>query len=184
MFFVHFFRHRQITAILDTCCHTDQGKPHDCKYSWALHGTQKRWSRMRTTKPSTWTTTTMQPRMDTETVSWWRWGLMCSKTRKRCREHKVDFEVAALIGTETKIVKQVSSRRPVGITWVRMEPRAAALTPKTSDKLSWDPAKAGSLADGTAFSYSIAGHCPWQRRVDRGNRSRDSCRDSEQCRDE
>ena len=25
---------------------------------------------------------------------------MCSKTRKRCRDHKVDFEVAALIGTD------------------------------------------------------------------------------------
>ena len=70
---------------------------------------------------------------------------------KAMKERTVDFEVSTIIGTETKIVKQVSSWRQAGITWVRVGPRAAALTPNTSDELSWDHAKARSLADGTAI---------------------------------
>ena len=45
---------------------------------------------------------------------------MCSRTWKAMKEHKVDFEASTIIGTETKIVKQVSSWRPAGVTWVRM----------------------------------------------------------------
>ena len=62
--------------------------------------------------------------------------------------HSVD-----IIGTEAKIVKQVSSWRPAGITWVRLENTAA--TTKTmrnkSEELSWDRAKARSLAGGIAI---------------------------------
>ena len=57
---------------------------------------------------------------------------------KALKEHKVDCEVSTTIGTETKIVTHVSSRRPAGITWVR-------------DGLSFDHAKARSLAGGTAI---------------------------------
>ena len=70
------------------------------------------------------------------------------KDVKAMKEHHVDFEVSTIIGTKTKIVKQVSSWRQAGITWVRMDPRAA-LSPNTSDELSWDRAKPRSLADGT-----------------------------------
>ena len=50
---------------------------------------------------------------------------------KSMKEHNVDIEVSTIIGTETKIVKQVSSWRPAGITWVRLKPNAA-------DELSWE----------------------------------------------
>ena len=56
----------------------------------------------------------------------------------------MDIEVSTVIGTETKIVKQVAFWRPVGITWVRLKP-------KTADELSWDRAKARSLAGGIAI---------------------------------
>ena len=71
------------------------------------------------------------------------------------KEHKVDITVSTIIGTEAKILKQVSSWKPACITWVRVELRAAALTPNTatntSDELSWDRAKARSLAGGIAI---------------------------------
>ena len=60
---------------------------------------------------------------------------------KEIKEHKVDLKLSTIIGTENKIVKQVSSWRQAGITWVRMEPRAAVLTPNTSDELSPGPRK-------------------------------------------
>ena len=67
------------------------------------------------------------------------------------KEHKVDIKVSTIIGTEAKTVKQVSSWKPA---WVRVDPRAAPLTPNTaantSDELSWDRAMARSLAGGTA----------------------------------
>ena len=66
------------------------------------------------------------------------------------KEHQVDIEVSTIIGTETKIVKQVSSWRPAGITWVRLKPN-------TADELSWDRAKARSLAGGIAISLVLHG---------------------------
>ena len=81
-------------------------------------------------------------------------------------EQNVGLEALTIIGpgqnTKAKIVKRVSSWRPAGITWVRLEQsRAAALTPSTatttrttrntSDELSWERAKAISLAGGTAI---------------------------------
>ena len=76
-----------------------------------------------------------------------------------------DIKVSTIIGIEARIVKQTSSWRPAGITWVRVEPRAAALTlntaANTSDETSWDLAKARSWADGIAklFHARKAGHC-------------------------
>ena len=71
------------------------------------------------------------------------------------KEHKVDISVSTIIETEAKIVKQVSSWKTAGITWVRVEQRARGLTPNTatntSDELSWDRAEARSLAGGTAI---------------------------------
>ena len=64
------------------------------------------------------------------------------------KEHQVDIEVSAIIGTETKIVKQVSSWIPAGLTWVRLKP-------STADELSWDRAKARSLAGGIAISLVL-----------------------------
>ena len=64
------------------------------------------------------------------------------------KEHKVDIEVSTIIGIETKIVMQVSSRRPAGITCVR-------LNPNTADDLSWDRAKARSLAGGIAICHVL-----------------------------
>ena len=62
------------------------------------------------------------------------------------KEHKGDIKVSTIIGTEAQTVKQVSSWKPSGITWVRVEPRAVALTSNTavnkSDELSWDRAEA------------------------------------------
>ena len=37
---------------------------------------------------------------------------------KAMKEHKVDIKVSTIIGTEAKIVTQVSSWRPAGVTWV------------------------------------------------------------------
>ena len=62
----------------------------------------------------------------------------------------MDIEVSTIIGTETKIVKQVSFWRPAGITWVRLKP-------STADELSWDRAKARSLAGGIAISLVLRG---------------------------
>ena len=42
------------------------------------------------------------------------------------QEHKVGIKVSTIIGTEAKIVKQISSWKPASITWVRMDLRAAA----------------------------------------------------------
>ena len=74
---------------------------------------------------------------------------------KAKKEHKVNIKVSTIIGTEAKIVKQVSSWKPAGITWVRVGLTAAALTPNTaantSDELFWDRAEARSLAGGTAI---------------------------------
>ena len=72
---------------------------------------------------------------------------------KAMKEHNVD--ITTVSGTEAKIVKQVSSWRPAGITWVRGEPRAAVLTPNTaantSDETSLDRAKRDhARAGGTA----------------------------------
>ena len=55
--------------------------------------------------------------------------------------------MSTIIGTETKIVKQVSSWRSAGITWVR-------LRPKTADGLPRDGAKSGSLT-GVIAIYLI-----------------------------
>ena len=72
---------------------------------------------------------------------------------KAMKEHKVDIEVSTIIGTEAKIVKQVSTWRPAGITWVRLENTAATTKTmrNTSDELSWDRAKVRSLAGGIAI---------------------------------
>ena len=59
-------------------------------------------------------------------------------------ELRMDIEVSRIIGTETKIVKQVSSWRSARVTWVRLKPN-------TADELSWDRAKARSLACGIAI---------------------------------
>ena len=53
--------------------------------------------------------------------------------------------------TEAKIVNRVSSWRPAGITWVRLEPRTTRTTRNTSDELSSDRAEARSLAGGRAI---------------------------------
>ena len=63
-------------------------------------------------------------------------------------EHEVDIKVSTTMGIEATILRQVSSWRPAGITWVRVELRAAALTPNTaankSDELFCDRTKARS----------------------------------------
>ena len=99
-------------------------------------------------------------------------------------EHKVDIEVSTIIrlgqNTKAKIVKRVSSRRPAGITWVRLEQsRAAALTPRTaattkttkntSDELSWKRAKAISMAGGTAI-YLVLNRLDIAYNIRRANR--------------
>ena len=88
------------------------------------------------------------------------------KNVKVMLEQNVGLEALTRIApgqnTKAKIVKRVSSWRPAGITWVRLEQsRAAALTPSTatttrttrntSAELSWERAKAISLAGGTAI---------------------------------
>ena len=70
-------------------------------------------------KPRT-RTMMMEACTGTRTVSWW--------------SIKVDINVSTVIGTDTKILKQVSSWKPAGITWVRVEPRAEALAPNTAAK--------------------------------------------------
>ena len=62
---------------------------------------------------------------------------------KAMKEHKVDIEVSTISGTEAKVVKQVSSWRPAGITWVRLENTAATTKTmrNTSDELAWDRAR-------------------------------------------
>ena len=71
---------------------------------------------------------------------------------KTMEEHKVDTEVSTIIETEAKIVKQVSSWRLAGVTWVRLENTAATTKTmrNTSDELFWDRAKARSVAGGIA----------------------------------
>ena len=80
-------------------------------------------------------------------------------------EHKVGLEALTINGigqnTKAKIVKRVSSWRPADITCVRLEQSRAAAqtlstaptrtTRNTSDELSWERAKAISLAGGTAI---------------------------------
>ena len=56
---------------------------------------------------------------------------------KAMKEHKVDIEVSTIIGTEAKIVKQVSSWRQAGITWVRLESRAAVLGQRGTRRMSY-----------------------------------------------
>ena len=58
------------------------------------------------------------------------WRMDVFQDVKALKEHIVDSEAATIIGTATKIVKQVSKWRPAGITRFRLEPRAAVLTPK------------------------------------------------------
>ena len=58
---------------------------------------------MRITKPRTKTTTTMQARSFRV-----EWRINVLQNVKPMKEHKVDIEVSTTIGTETKIVKQVS----------------------------------------------------------------------------
>ena len=79
------------------------------------------------------------------------------------KEHKVDSALATIVGAKTMIAKQVSDCRPAGITWVRLEPRAAVLpvtaastrtTRITSNGLSWDRANPRSLAGGMV-SYLV-----------------------------
>ena len=86
------------------------------------------------------------------------WRMDVFQDVKALKEHKVDSEAATIIGTATKIVKQVSNWRPAGITRFSLEPRAAVLTPNTaattrttrntSSELSWDRAKPRSLVGG------------------------------------
>ena len=45
------------------------------------------------------------------------------------KEHNVDIKSTTITETATKIVKQVSNWRLAGIMWVRLEPKAAVLTP-------------------------------------------------------
>ena len=55
------------------------------------------------------------------------------------KEHNVDIKVPTIIGTEAKTVKQVSSWKPAGITWVRVEPVAAAMELEHCCKhIGWD----------------------------------------------
>ena len=72
--------------------------------------------------------------MGTGTFLWW--SGKSTKWTSKCRQ---SWEYGA------KIVRQVSSWKPDGITWVRVELGAAALTPNTaankSDELSWDQAE-------------------------------------------
>ena len=72
------------------------------------------------------------------------WRINVFHNVKSMKEHKVDIEVSTIIGIETKMVQQVSSWKPAGSTWVRLKPN-------TADKLSWDQAKARSLAGGIAI---------------------------------
>ena len=65
--------------------------------------------------------------------------------------HKMDIKMSTIIGIAAKIVKQMSSWRPAGITWVRLEPRMTRTTRNTSDEPSWDRAKTRSLAGGIAI---------------------------------
>ena len=60
------------------------------------------------------------------------WRMDVFQDVKALKEHKVDIKSATITQTTTKIVKQVSNWRPAGITWVRLEPGAAVLTPNTA----------------------------------------------------
>ena len=60
------------------------------------------------------------------------WTIEVFQNMTSMKEHKVDIEVSTIIGTETKIA------------WVK-------LTPTASEELSWDRAKARSLAGGIAI---------------------------------
>ena len=102
---------------------------------------------------------------------------------KAILEHKVDIKVLAIIGpgqgTEAKIVKRVLSWSPAGFTWKGNpkhardliawagleQSKAATPSPGTAataktmrnalGELSWDRAKAVSLAGGTATSLAL-----------------------------
>ena len=100
------------------------------KYSWVLDGTQKRWSQMRSTKAEELNDdddANMYGHNDSFMVEL---RIDAFQDVTAMKEHKMDIEVSTIIGTDAKIVKQVSSWRPAGITWVRGKPKAAALTPK------------------------------------------------------
>ena len=61
-----------------------------------------------------------------------------------------------------------------------MEPRAAALTPNTSDELSWDHATARSLADDGIAIYLVFNGLDIAHDIEELIEGRES----EQCRDE
>ena len=56
------------------------------------------------------------------------WRMDVFQDVKALKEHNVDIKSATITESATKIVKQVSNWRPAGITWVRLEPRAAVLS--------------------------------------------------------
>ena len=60
------------------------------------------------------------------------WKMDVFQDVKALTEHSLDIKSATITETVTKIVKQVSKRKPAGITWVRLEPKAAVLTPNTA----------------------------------------------------
>ena len=64
-------------------------------------------------------------------------------------EWRMDIKSATIIETATKIVKQDSNRRSVGITWVRLEPRTTRTMRNALNELSWELAKPRLLRDGT-----------------------------------
>ena len=86
------------------------------------------------------------------------WRMNVLQDVQALKEHNVDTTSATINEMATKIVKQVSNWRLAGITSVRLEPRAAVLTPNTAattritrntlNELSWDRAKPRSLARG------------------------------------
>ena len=76
---------------------------------------------------------------------------------------RMDIKSATIIETATKIVKQVSNWRSVGITWVGLKPNIA-------NELSWDRAQPRSLADGTE-TY-LVGNCRQEPRIDQETSTR------------
>ena len=100
-------------------------------------------------------------------------------------EHEVDMNASIIIGTgqntHTKVVKQVSSWRPAGITLVRMEQsRAAELSTNTdattktmrntTDEFSWERAEARSVdgvIEDTACSIHKANRIGYEALIER-----------------
>ena len=95
------------------------------------------------------------------------WRMDVFREVKALKEHKVDITSATITETSTKIVKQVSNWRPAGTSWLKLEPKAAVLTPNTTattrttrntlNELSWDRAKPRSLAGGVELSSCSRG---------------------------